>query len=906
MENILDNQIHESGEYHQWQEKRSFYFGTAENLDDFQLSNEQIHLHIFVRAKDNQLDLLADTIDSLISQTIENWHLDIISESLPPEGIDSIPCLSWNISPSTNLPEIHFHPKNQDSGSRWIMEIPVGARLDPSFISRLATEIKTPPGALCFFFDDDVIDHNGARAAPRFKFGVNPSALLCSDLAGPICIRGDAWTDICGTSQPNENTWLSQLLRLSEKHGWHSVRHVPDIVITYPEAFPINLESSIAALVSHFQRTQINAEIVPFSSHSWHIRYQLPRPPCVSISILSTGQLDLLSRCFNSIVENTDYPNFEIIIALTNNFGAPDLDDWLCAAERLDMPKVRVIKTGDCESHAARCNAAVVASANDFVLLVTENTVFIQKNWLDEMVGTCAQPGIGGVSPRLIQPGSAFINNTGDVLGLGGITSSPYQDKIKLGDELGYLECIHTSRDVSALPAACMLLRRESYLSAGGMDTADLGDYLAETDLCLKIRKNGERLIFQPLANVVCSDTSETEFDSDGNHIAKQMQSHARAKETFYQRWYPEAAVDPFWNANLSLAETIPTPEVELLPRWQFIPADLPRVFAHPIPNAAGDIRISSPLKALSAAGLVSECICLQRTTGLQRNFSPSEITRLNPDSVIVQNYIHNTSLRMLGEWALSGHRPFTVYALDDLITVLDSRNPNSKNIPENTCARLHYALQRCDRLVVSTEHLANAYEGYIPDIRIVPNRLEQASWLSLRSLRRTGKKPRIGWAGGNTHREDLLLLKEIIEQTRNEADWVFFGMCPEEIRPLLAEYHPPVEFSDYPARLASLNLDIALAPLGETPFNRGKSNLRLLEYGILGIPVVCTDIEPYRNTPACRVANKAAAWTEAIRARIHDPDEREREGDAMQRWVLADYLLENHLEEWLAAHLPG
>jgi glycosyltransferase involved in cell wall biosynthesis len=130
--------------------------------------------------------------------------------------------------------------------------------------------------------------------------------------------------------------------------------------------------------------------------------------------------------------------------------------------------------------------------------------------------------------------------------------------------------------------------------------------------------------------------------------------------------------------------------------------------------------------------------------------------------------------------------------------------------------------------------------------------------------------------------------------------------MCPDEIRPLLKEYHDLVPFDEYPAYLASLNLDIAVAPLTMTPFNQGKSNLRLLEYGALGIPVVCTDIDPYRNSPACRVENAAGAWIAALRERIYDAEGREQEGIAMRDWVHRTYLLEDHLEEWLGAHLPG
>jgi glycosyltransferase involved in cell wall biosynthesis len=130
--------------------------------------------------------------------------------------------------------------------------------------------------------------------------------------------------------------------------------------------------------------------------------------------------------------------------------------------------------------------------------------------------------------------------------------------------------------------------------------------------------------------------------------------------------------------------------------------------------------------------------------------------------------------------------------------------------------------------------------------------------------------------------------------------------MCPEAIRPLLTEFHPIVSMDAYPAYLASLNLDIAVAPLAMTPFNQGKSNLRLLEYGILGIPVVCTDIDPYQNSPACRVKNSANAWVAALRERIYDAEEREKEGHAMRDWVHNSYLLEDHLDDWLSAHLPG
>jgi glycosyltransferase involved in cell wall biosynthesis len=208
--------------------------------------------------------------------------------------------------------------------------------------------------------------------------------------------------------------------------------------------------------------------------------------------------------------------------------------------------------------------------------------------------------------------------------------------------------------------------------------------------------------------------------------------------------------------------------------------------------------------------------------------------------------------------------------------------------------------------MVVSTDFLAHEYRHLISDIRVIPNRLEQELWLPLQNKTRTGNKPRIGWAGGTTHQGDLVLIKEVIEQTRHEADWIFLGMCPDEIRPLITEYHPFGPLERYPERLAALSLDIAVAPLAPIPFNQGKSNLRLLEYGILGIPVVCTNIDPYRNSPAHCVANTTKAWTTALRDKIYNPGAREHEGNVLRQWVLQNYLQENHLDEWLNAHLPN
>jgi hypothetical protein len=110
----------------------------------------------------------------------------------------------------------------------------------------------------------------------------------------------------------------------------------------------------------------------------------------------------------------------------------------------------------------------------------------------------------------------------------------------------------------------------------------------------------------------------------------------------------------------------------------------------------------------------------------------------------------------------------------------------------------------------------------------------------------------------------------------------------------------------DYAAKLASLDLDLAVAPLEYHPFNEAKSNLRLLEYGVLGYPVLCTDILPYQGgLPVVRTANKHRDWLHAIRDLVADRAALRALGEKMRQAVIRDWMLEDHLDEWKRAWLP-
>jgi O-antigen biosynthesis protein len=339
--------------------------------------------------------------------------------------------------------------------------------------------------------------------------------------------------------------------------------------------------------------------------------------------------------------------------------------------------------------------------------------------------------------------------------------------------------------------------------------------------------------------------------------------------------------------------------ETEGPPTWDPDFRPRPRVIAYPGDRqGCGEYRIIAPTRLLRQSGRLH---CWET----MRLATPPEIARAAPDSIILQRQLEEHQLAFIEQLKeLSG--AFRIFELDDLITNLPPKSIHRKDIARDIGVRLKTALALSNRLIVSTEPLAHAYGKLCDEVVVLPNRLEMSRWAGLEPQRRPGGKPRVGWAGAAGHTGDLAIIASAVEATAREVDWVFFGMCPDNLRRFAAEVHEWVPLHEYAGRLASLDLDLAVAPLEQHPFNEAKSNLRLLEYGILGFPVLCTDIVPYQgNLPVTRIANRHKAWTSAIRELTADREALRDAGAELRTAVVADWVLDDHLDDCLRAWLP-
>jgi glycosyltransferase involved in cell wall biosynthesis len=242
-------------------------------------------------------------------------------------------------------------------------------------------------------------------------------------------------------------------------------------------------------------------------------------------------------------------------------------------------------------------------------------------------------------------------------------------------------------------------------------------------------------------------------------------------------------------------------------------------------------------------------------------------------------------------------------YDLDDLVHGI---------LPSNILAYRFYTKKRqqnlieifkmVDRVSFSTQFLKNYYEEHfgINHSIVVPNYLPKYMWghCGKRNKYNKSKKMRILWAGSASHigrGGDLEFLMPLIKKTKNEFEWVFFGVQPPELEGQV-EFHKWADIYKYPSALDAVDADVAIAPIKDDIFNYAKSDLKILEYSALGLPTIGSTIGsgagPYDMVDGLTLCeNRIDDWYQALKGMQNDPNLRMQALEAGQtelekRWM--------------------
>ncbi len=907
-------------EYQRWMYKHSLQEIDGQIFAERMLlkwhSKPVIHLLLPLRAGEEQL--LADTLDSLGGQLYQQWRLTVIAPFPAPDpSFNQLEVLRWveidagQTWMSAAQTALDAMQNGSDAAlAEWLGWLEPGVKLTPQALFSVADYINLHSEWRLIYSDSDYLDAQSQRCEPQFRPDFNLDLLRSQAYFGDcVFLARGAWDALTTSSAPPSAMRGAEAYALSlsvlETQGEAAIGHISDILYSAPATTGHDDSVEMArrsVLQTHLQNMGVAAQLADgYLPNTTRLLYEHAAQPWVSVIVPTKDRIEVLEPCINGLLQKTAYPNLEIII-VDNQSSDPDVLDYLNEIAAQHADRVRVLRFPQAFNFAAICNLGAQQARGEYILFMNNDVHVVQSEWLSRMLQYAQRPEVGIVGARLIFPETGKLQHAGMVLGLAEVADHPYFQQLGI-DTPGYMGRTHVDQNVSGVTGGCMLVRKAVYEEVRGMDESTFLHLYGDVDLCLKVGRRGYKIVWTPYATLVHHNAATRQREElDLSFKAKWYEQTVKETHAMFERWLPQLAHDPAYNRNLSLIKTDYRVEDTVVIDWDTQFHDRPRFLGVPLVGGSGEYRICAPFRALNQAGKAKCDVVETAKYAEMRILSLPELARADPDSLVVHAAISDAHLAML-ETYKRFHRSRRIFAMDDLITNVPEHSPFHKHAFRDAKARLRKALSYCDRAIVTTQPLVDLCQGLNKDIRLIPNYLEKARWGGLHTGRQQSKKPRVGWAGAQQHHGDLALVVDLVKATAHEVDWVFFGMCLQELKPYIKEEHPFIlDFDAYPKKLASLQLDIAIAPLQSHPFNEAKSNLRLLEYGALGMTVICSDIYPYQNAPVKRVADDSAAWIEALRDRIYDLDAAGVEGDCLRRWVHDNYMLEDHLDEWFKA----
>nr|MDZ8022213.1 glycosyltransferase [Nostoc sp. SerVER01] len=506
---------------------------------------------------------LQAAIESVLNQVYPYWELCIADDYSTDNYIREI---LEDYSSKDSRIKVIFRTENGHISrcSNSAIEIATGefiALLDhddlltPDALYETALLLNKHPEADMIYSDEDKIDDNGKLRDPFFKPDWCPDSFLSRMYTCHLGVyRRDLVNAIGGFRVGYEGSQDYDLvLRLTEKTT--KIFHIPKILYHWrihpqsaaskPDQKPYAVIAAEKALVDALARRREDGQVTPTRNFAGHyiIRYTIKDYQLVSIIIPTRDLGDILDKCLTSIFENTTYPNYEVIL-IDNGSQEENTANVISKWQQKESSRFQCYRLDIPFNYSRINNYAVNQAKGDYLLFLNNDIEVITPDWIDAMVEQAQRPSIGAVGALLLYPDNT-IQHAGVIMGIGGVAG--HSHKYYPADCPGYFDQILTVNNYSAVTAACLMCRRETFEAIGGFEE-ELAVAFNDIDLCLKIVEKGYRNIYLPHVLLY-----HHESKSRGHEDTPAKQARF-IKEIMYMqsKWKEFMEHDPCYSPNLS------------------------------------------------------------------------------------------------------------------------------------------------------------------------------------------------------------------------------------------------------------------------------------------------------------------------------------------------------------------
>lgn len=522
-------------------------------------------ISIAVPAYQTPVEFLKQMIESLISQTYPEWELCIANASPDNEEMQRVLAdysakdsrvrfcnLKENLGIAENTNRAFSMAKGEFMGLLDHDDL-----LAPNALYEIVQALQDHPQADALYTDEDkVTTELDEHFQPHLKPDFNLDLLRSNNYICHFFVVRRSIVEKAGGFRKEFDGAQDYDFIFRCTENAREVLHVPEILYHWrthkastadnPASKMYAFEAGKRAIEANLERTETKGVV----SHTqdlgfYRVKYPVQGKPLVSVIIPNKDEKETLQTCMEMLNSNTSYQNFEIII-IENNSTTDEIFRYY--KELSKDPRIHLLRWGKEFNYSAINNFGVAHAKGEYLLFLNNDIKSINPDWMEELLGVCQRPEVGGVGAKLIYPDNT-IQHAGCVVGMGGIAGHMFVDMP--ADRTGYLHKASLLQDMSAVTAACLMMKKEVFEEAGGF-TEELAVAFNDVDLCLKVRKNNHLIVYDPYAKLYHME-SKTRGAEDSKEKVRRFQTEIEYMRCHWLDILKNG--DPYYNKNLSLTK---------------------------------------------------------------------------------------------------------------------------------------------------------------------------------------------------------------------------------------------------------------------------------------------------------------------------------------------------------------
>jgi O-antigen biosynthesis protein len=454
----------------------------------------------------------------------------------PQETIDSVRLQSypdWELC----MADGGYNEALASSTGEYVALLDPGDMLSQDALFHMVAQLQREPRADLMYSDEDHINEAGRRFSPFFKPDWSPDLILSENYIGHLMMfRRDLALSVGGfRTEFDLSGDYDILLRMSRQAKL--ITHVPRVLYHRRRDQPL-ISSSREVVESFLQ----NGARVEEGLHPgrWRVRYPIPKRSRVSILIPTAGKIKVLERNLLSLWTKAGYEDFEVVI-IDNSRKNGSVEKYVDELQRKGHRIRHFDQRGQPFNYSSLNNKAAATCDSPLLLFLNDDTEGIADSWLTAMVELAVRPEVGAVGAKLLYP-DGLIQHAGVTMGLAGVCGHSF--KGLKGSGRYYYDFPDLIRNVSAVTAACVMIRSDVFRSVSGFDEATFPIAYNDIDLTLRIGAAGYRVLYTPHASLYHHEAF--------SKSASDFHPHPNETLALKNRWREVIARDPFYNPNLT------------------------------------------------------------------------------------------------------------------------------------------------------------------------------------------------------------------------------------------------------------------------------------------------------------------------------------------------------------------